>query len=98
MHWLGEKPLKRTEWQLTPAKIGTTAPARYELIGASALSLRLVCNSATPDREITALAEVIGEIVTIGNDAACEVAGHGWLIPLDHCGERFGLVVSSNDD
>jgi hypothetical protein len=80
VHWLGEKPLERTEWWLTPAMIRTTAPARYELIGASALSLRLVCNSAPPDREITALAEVIGEVITIEDSAACEVNGHGWLI------------------
>jgi hypothetical protein len=81
VHWLGEKPLERTEWQLAPTKkIATMALARYELIGASALSLRLVCNSAPPDKEISALKEVIGEIVTIESSATCEVAGRGWLI------------------
>jgi AAA ATPase domain len=48
--------------------------------GTSALSLRIVCGHPPADRQIAQLAEVVEEIVTTADSAACGVAGCGWLI------------------
>jgi AAA ATPase domain len=80
VHWLGDQPLERTEWQVVPRKIGTVAPHSYELIGASALILRVVSAHPPTDEQLTQFAELIREFVTVANAAACEVAGHGWLV------------------
>jgi hypothetical protein len=78
-HWLGDHPLERTEWQVAPPLIGTSAPESYELIGASALCLRLICGHAPADLQLAELATLIGGIVTVKNSAVCEVGGYGWL-------------------
>ena len=57
-HWLGDRPLERTEWQVTPAKMPAFEVERYELIGASALSLRIVRGHAPADIEMAQLAEL----------------------------------------
>lgn len=80
VHWLGDDPLERTEWQVVPATIAASATERYELIGAGALALRLVCGDAPSDAQMADLAELIAEIVAVTNGGVCEVAGYGWLI------------------
>jgi hypothetical protein len=81
VHWLGEQPLERTEWQLIPAKTGVCPAQRYELIGASALILRFVCANSPSGGELVEIMRVIREILEIANDdATCEVGGHGWLV------------------
>jgi hypothetical protein len=81
VHWLGEQPLERTEWQLVPEKIGSSLPQRYEAIGGSALILRFVCANPPRDAALAEVMHVINEVLEIANnDATCEVAGHGWFI------------------
>lgn len=80
VHWLGDQPLERTEWQVAPAKATCSVSRSYELIGASALILRVVSGHPPADKQMTQMAEVIREIVTISNGPACEVAVHGWLV------------------
>jgi hypothetical protein len=77
--WLGEKPFTRTEWQLVPQGIVPSPPAGYELIGASALVLRLVCAHPPDRKQMVQLAEVINDLCPVGNDSLCEISGHGWL-------------------
>jgi hypothetical protein len=80
VHWLGDHPLDRTEWQLAPSKIPASEIEGYELIGASALSLRIVCGHAPSGGQSAQLIKVIEEIVSVTNSAAYGVAGYGWLI------------------
>jgi hypothetical protein len=81
VHWLGEQPLQRTEWQLAPANISPLGPKRYELVGASALMLRLVCGQPPTEEHVAEMTGVIREILAVANHGAtCEVAGHGWLV------------------
>jgi AAA domain len=79
-HWLGDHPQERTEWQVAPAPIGVSEPKRYELVGASAFSLRLVCGHAPADAQLFELATLIRGIVTTKLGGVCEVDRCGWLI------------------
>ncbi len=80
VHWLGDQPLERTEWQLVPAETGSLVPLSYELVGASALILRIAGGGAPAEERMAATADVIGEIIASANNPTCEVAGHGWLV------------------
>lgn len=80
VRWLGDEPLERTEWQLVPAPNGFSASQRYELVGASALILRVVRDSPPDDEQSARIAQVIGEVLAVANGTACGVAEQGWLI------------------
>jgi hypothetical protein len=80
VHWLGDQPLERTEWQLVPAKTGPSVPQSYELVGASALILRIVGSHPPAEERMAMIAEGISEILAVANYLTCEVAGHGWLV------------------
>jgi hypothetical protein len=81
VHWLGDRPLERIEWQLAPAKSTIAVPQRYDLIIASAMILRIVSEHAPAERQIADLSDVINEILAVGNDVVvCNVAEHGWLV------------------
>lgn len=80
VHWLGDQPLERTEWQLSPAKSGFSTLQRYELIGASALILRIVGSYPPTEDQMAVIAGVISEILAATNNPTCKVAGHGWLV------------------
>jgi hypothetical protein len=80
VHWLGDQPLERTEWQLSPAKNSFSTPKRYELVGASALILRIVGSRPPAEEQMAVIAGVISEILAATNNPICEMAGHGWLV------------------
>ena len=80
VHWLGDQPLERTEWQLSPAKNSFSTPQRYELVGASALILRIVGSRPPAEEQMAVIASVISEILAATNNPICEMAGHGWLV------------------
>jgi hypothetical protein len=94
VHWLGEQPLERTEWQLAPANTNPLGPKRYELVGASALILRLVCDRAPSQEQIAEMADVIGKILAVAHSgAAYAVAEHGWLVwTMEGLREAFRLA------
>ena len=80
VRWLGDRPLERTEWQVTPIRGETTTTARYELIGASALIVRVI--SDRPPRDvIEMLAQPLSESLKLEHGyAACLCADHGWFL------------------
>jgi hypothetical protein len=80
VHWLGEQPLERTEWQLAPARTDSSASQSYELIGASAFVLRIVAGQPPADKQLAKITEVISEILAVASNAPCEVGEHGWLV------------------
>jgi hypothetical protein len=80
--------LERTEWQLSPAKSSFSAPQRYELVGASALILRIVGHPPAEERT-SMIAGVISEILAATNNPTCEVAGHGWLVWMEGLRRAF---------
>jgi len=80
VHWLGDKPLLRVEWQLAPVNVCSSARATYELIGASVLILRLVCEHPPDDKQIAQIAEIIRDITNVANGATYEVARCGWIV------------------
>jgi AAA ATPase domain len=80
VHWLGDQPLERTEWQLAPAKSGFSAPRSYELVDASALILRIVGALPPGDEQIADIAAFISRILAVANSATCRIADHGWLV------------------
>ena len=80
-HWLGESPLMRTEWQLVPVEDSRTAVARsYDLIGASALILRIICPSPPSDVQQAGLVRRLDEILAAAGGTAFGIAEHGWLV------------------
>jgi hypothetical protein len=80
VHWLGDQPLERTEWQLVPAARGPSRPAGYEQIGASAVVLRVV-SERLPNGWLAELAGVIKNILLATDDSSqCAVEEHGWLV------------------
>jgi hypothetical protein len=78
-HWLGERPLERTEWQLSPADGASSIPYRYELVGANALVLRLVSTFISVD-QLRKFVDPLREILPSGRKAVCGVAEQGWVI------------------
>jgi hypothetical protein len=81
VHWLGDKPLERTEWQLASAKGTIASPQHYDLIIASAMILRIVSEHSPAERQIADLSNAINEILAVGNGVSiCEVAELGWLV------------------
>jgi hypothetical protein len=82
VHWLGEQPLERTEWQLVPtnARCPAVEPKRYELVGASALVLRLVHARPPAAKDLVESIAIIEDILAaLFGAATCGVADHGWL-------------------
>jgi hypothetical protein len=82
VHWLGERPLERTEWQLVPtnARCPAAESKRYELVGASALVLRLVHARPPAGKDLVESITVIeGILAATFGTATCGVAEHGWL-------------------
>lgn len=80
VHWLGEEPLERTEWQLAPTNTGRSAPQGYELVGASVLVLRVTGGPIPTEQQMSKVAALIEETVTVPNATSCQVAGKGWLV------------------
>lgn len=80
VHWLGERPLERVEWQLTPAKNGYSAPQGYELVNACALVLRIVRDHPPTDAQSAAITEVLNQVLAVKNGAPWGIAGQGWLV------------------
>lgn len=80
VHWLGDEPLQRTEWQVVPRRVGVAALHSYELIGASALVIRVVSSHPPTDEQLAQVKGGIRDIVTIADGTACGVAGYGWLV------------------
>lgn len=81
LQWLGDRPLERNEWQLAPADDVPSALQRYELVGASAVVLRIVCGYLPVQEQMAEVAGVIRDILALTNDGAtCGVAEHGWLV------------------
>lgn len=80
VHWLGNAPLERTEWQLVPEPSGFMAAQSYELVGANAVVLRLVRDDPPASEQTAAVAAVMGAVFATGDDFICPVADHGWLI------------------
>jgi hypothetical protein len=80
VHWLGDKPLERLEWQLAPVNGSKLARATYELIGASVLILRVVSEHPPSAEQIAQIAEIIREITAVANGATYEVARRGWIV------------------
>lgn len=80
VHWLGDKPLERTEWQLAPRpRVSSTQP-NYELVGASAVVLRIVRDLPPSDGERAAIAKLMDDTLSVANGTACEIAEQGWLV------------------
>jgi hypothetical protein len=79
VRWLGDEPLARTEWQLVPESNVLSPPRSYELIGASALLLRLVCGHSPDSKQMAQLTQVIGSCGSAAGEMLCEVPGVGWL-------------------
>jgi hypothetical protein len=97
VHWLGDEPLERTDWQVAPCQVGAAAPHSHELIGASALIVRVISSHCPMDEQLAQIDEIIREIVTIPDGAVCEVAGYGWLVSsLD--GLRRAFRIGSEID
>jgi hypothetical protein len=63
LRWLGEEPLERTEWQITPGAVGCMASVRHELVGASTLVLRFVHDRCPDGFEIAETGEVISKVL-----------------------------------
>jgi hypothetical protein len=79
VHWLGDRPLERTEWQLVPGPRSSTAAQSYELVGANAVVLRVVCDNPPTSEQSAAVAVVIGEVLEVADGSVCPVPDHGWL-------------------
>lgn len=78
--WLGDAPLERIEWQLAPTARAVSAPASYELIGASAVVLRIVSDYFSAD-QLLKVSGLVKEIFTPPNHCSlCGVREHGWLV------------------
>ncbi len=81
VHWLGEQPLERTEWQLAPAAKSGSEPKRYELMSASALMLRLVCEHPPSEPLLIDVGNSVREIFAVADPGViAEVPEHGWLV------------------
>jgi hypothetical protein len=81
IHWLGDRPLQRTEWQLSQRRAGCSTPEHYKLIVASALTIRLVAAQSPSENQMAKTATVIDEILELERGrTVCEVPGHGWLV------------------
>jgi hypothetical protein len=80
VHWLGDRPLERTEWQLAPERSRHFETQSYELIGASALLVRIVRDHPPDDEQSTAITDLFREVFALENAAVSGIAGQGWLI------------------
>jgi hypothetical protein len=80
VHWLGDRPLERTEWQLAPEQRICTASGRYELIGACALVLRIVRDRPPASEQIVELNGIICKMLAVAGCAARGIGDQGWLI------------------
>lgn len=78
--WLGDRPLNRTEWQLTPTRLFFPVPQSYERVGACALILRVVSDSSPSDDQNSELAKVVCQILRVADGNVCDIADQGWLI------------------
>ena len=97
VHWLGDQPLERTEWQLSPAKNGFSTQQRYEFVGASALILRIVGSRPPAEEQMAVIAGVFSEILAATNNPICEMAGHGWLVwTTEGLRQRFARDAKSS--
>jgi AAA ATPase domain len=80
VHWLGDRPLERTEWQLVPESGGSSAADTYDLIDAGALVLRVICNAPPTKQQLGDIAAPIDESIALPGAMASAIVGHGWLI------------------
>ncbi len=80
VHWLGDRPLERTEWQLVPGPRSFTAAQSYELVGANAMVLRVVRDDPPTSEQSAAVAAVVEGVLDVADGSTCPVADHGWLV------------------
>ncbi len=81
VHWLGDRPLQRTEWQLSPRRARCSTPEHYELIVASALMIRVVAAQSPNENQLAQTTNAITDFLALEQGrAVCEVPGHGWLV------------------
>jgi AAA ATPase domain len=94
IHWLGEQPLERTEWQLAPATKCSSEPKRYELVSASALILRFASEHPPFERQIADAGNLVRELFSeIDRGVINAVAEHGWLVwSSEGLRHAFGLA------
>ena len=84
VHWLGDQPLERTEWQLAPAQSGFSAPQSCELIGASALILRLVWRHVLQPTSRSLNSPSLSAGFPYGCKRRDVRSSRTWLASLDH--------------
>jgi hypothetical protein len=89
--------LERTEWQVAPAPGPPSIPARYELVGASAVVLRIVASDSGSDR-LSELARVVEDmlapsIATVYPGSASTVGSFGQDAD---CGRHFAMRLRSS--
>jgi hypothetical protein len=80
VRWLGDRPLERTEWNVGPAARETFACARYELIGGTAIRLRILVDSPLHDI-LAMIADPLKQALGADDHRSTRaVPGHGWLV------------------
>lgn len=79
LRWLGDAPLERTEWQVTPTTEATGALKFHEAVGASALSLRIISGPPSADALAVLAATLHEAFAHLHAGTVSPVAGHGWL-------------------
>jgi hypothetical protein len=91
VRWLGDRPLERTEWQVTPVGGETVATARYELIVAGAVIVRAISDYPAGD-VLQMLAQPLKEALE-QDDGACPIPDHGWFLWTKHDLRRAFLLT-----
>jgi len=80
VHWLGDRPLERTEWKLAPSTHDPLTAAGYERVHANALTLQITCSHVVED-VFTKIAQELNLILQSGGDRfTLAVPEQGWLI------------------
>ena len=92
LRWLGDRPQRRTEWQIVPERTQAIVPSGVPpgpddrtLVGASALMLR-VLSAHSPEAAVGRAAFVLRTVLHAGagsggtTKTVFPIAGHGWLL------------------
>ncbi|MBI4185395.1 MAG: AAA family ATPase [Proteobacteria bacterium] len=80
LRWLGEKPQQRTEWQLVPCAHPDLPPAGFDLMGAVALSVRVV-GFRPAEAALRAAASSLAQVLAgEPNAGVLPVAERGWMV------------------
>jgi hypothetical protein len=80
VRWLGDAPLERTEWAIAPAPVAVERAGCYEVIAASALTLRVV-GTRLVDDQLAAIQTILQGVFRHADPCrVLEVARAGWLL------------------